>query len=186
MALQHIQRIHAAREFLLILPLFFIPSNNYFSARSRILRYKFFRQSGHMCAILNLICKIIVWCRCSTTVFARFLKLSIINLSTLLLVNKEWPASYRAYTYQSFAITNHRIASMFRRYLGEDTDDIHKRKQPHEHGIDGLHVVAGIFSGNSPFLSLSMVLISREIREAQGFTPASGRKDTKRAQARRA
>ncbi|KAM0734710.1 hypothetical protein ACS0PU_011529 [Formica fusca] len=58
----------------------------------------------------------------------------------------------------------------------EDVHDIHKRKQLREHGIDGLHVVAGIFSGNSPFLSLSMVLISREIREAQGFTlAASGR-----------
>lgn len=63
---------------------------------------------------------------------------------------------------------------MFRRYLGEDVDDIHKRKQLREHGIDGLHVVAGIFSGNSPFLSLSVVLISREIREAQGFTLAAG------------
>lgn len=58
----------------------------------------------------------------------------------------------------------------------EDVHDIHKRKQLREHGIDGLHVVAGIFSGNSPFLSLSMVLISREIREAQGFIlAASGR-----------
>lgn len=67
----------------------------------------------------------------------------------------------------------------------EDVDDIHKRKQLREHGIDGLHVVAGIFSGNSPFLSLSMVLISREIPEAQGETLGNGRKDTKRARARR-
>lgn len=53
-------------------------------------------------------------------------------------------------------------------------DDIHKRKQLRERGIDGLHVVAGIFSGNSPFLSLSVVLIFREIREAQGFILAAG------------
>lgn len=58
-------------------------------------------------------------------------------------------------------------------FCEEDADDIHKRKQLRERGIDGLHVVAGIFSGNSPFLSLSTVLISQEIREAQGFTLAA-------------
>jgi len=69
--------------------------------------------------------------------------------------------------------------------IPEDVGDIHKRKQLRERGIDGLHVVAGIFPGNSPFLSLSMVLISREIRQARRFQPASSRKDTKRARVRR-
>lgn len=58
--------------------------------------------------------------------------------------------------------------------ISKDVDDIHKRKQLREHGIDGPHVAAGIFSGNSPFLSLSVVLISREIREAWGFALAAG------------
>lgn len=110
----------------------------------------------------------------------------LINNEPLLYARNVRVYIYTLYTYQSHGITNHRAAApMPRPAIPEDVGDIHKRKQLRERGIDGLHVVAGIFSGNSPFLSLSVVLISREIREAPGFQPASGRKDTKRARARR-